>query len=235
MLQPRSSHQINSGILLLKPALNFPDGPWIPLLEKTYILFDSVASDGFTIPRWSLGGGTVLMFHYAHRRSKDIDIFIPDPQFLPYINPRTGGRGEDITSEYKDAAEYVKLFLPEGEIDFVASSTLTQNPFEEYEVLGRNILLETPIEIVAKKLWHRGDRATPRDLLDLAMLIERQYSQILDHREIFVKNIEIFTKQCEIRKSIMLPVFEAIEKIDFNMSFDECLARANMLKLDLLD
>lgn len=73
-------------MLLAKPALNFPDGPWITLLEKAYSLFDSVASDGFTIPRWSLGGGTVLMFHYAHRRSKDIDIFIPDPQFLGYIN-----------------------------------------------------------------------------------------------------------------------------------------------------
>lgn len=234
MLQPRSSHQTNSGALLAKPILNFPEGTWITLLEKAYSLFDAVAADGFTIPRWSLGGGTVLMFHYAHRRSKDIDIFIPDPQFLGYINPRTGGRGEDITSEYKDAAEYVKLFLPEGEIDFVASSTLTNNPFEEHEVLGRNILLETPIEIVAKKLWHRGDRATPRDLLDLAMVIDRHYSEILDHRDIFVKNIVTFTSQCESRKSIMLPAFNAIEKIDFNMSFDECLNRAIQLKLDLL-
>lgn len=128
----------------------------------------------------------------------------------------------------------MKLFLPEGEIDFVASSTLTKNPFEEYEALGRNILLETPIEIVAKKLWHRGDRATPHDLLDLAMVIDRHYSEILDHCDIFVKNIEIFTNQCESRKFIMLPVFDAIEKIDFNMSFDECLERANVLKLDLL-
>jgi hypothetical protein len=111
---------------------------------------------------------------------------------------------------------------------------LTNNPFEQHEVLGRNILLETPIEIVAKKLWYRGDRATPRDLLDLAMVIDRHYREILDHRDIFVKNIEIFTNQCESRKSIMLPVFDAIEKIDFNMSFDECLNRANMLKLDLL-
>lgn len=219
---------------MAKHALNFPDGPWITLLEKAYRLFDSVTSDGFTIPRWSLGGGTVLMFHYAHRKSKDIDIFVPDPQFLGYINPRTGGRGEDITSDYKDAAEYVKLFLPEGEIDFVASSTLTKNPFEEHEVLGRNILLETPIEIVAKKLWHRGDRATPRDLLDLAIVIDQHYSEILDHSDIFVKNIQAFTNQCKSRKAIMLPAFNAIEKIDFNMSFDECLNRANALKADLL-
>lgn len=219
---------------MAKSVLNFPEGPWITLLNKAYSVFDAIASDGFTIPRWSLGGGTVLMFHYAHRRSKDIDIFVPDPQFLGYINPRIGGRGEDLTSEYKDAAEYVKLFLPEGEIDFVASPALTNNPFEEHEVLGRNILLESPIEIVAKKLWYRGDRATPRDLLDLAMVIDRHYSEILDHHDVFVKNIEIFTNQCESRKSIMLPVFDAIEKIDFNMSFDECLNRVNLLKFDLL-
>lgn len=142
--------------------------------------------------------------------------------------------GEDVTSEYNDTAEYVKLFLPEGEIDFVASSTLTNNPFEEHEVLGRNILLETPIEIVAKKIWHRGDRATPRNLLDLAMVIDRHYNEILDYRDVFLKNIEAFINQCESRKAIMLPVFDAIEKIDFNLSFDECLERANVLKADLI-
>jgi hypothetical protein len=128
----------------------------------------------------------------------------------------------------------VKLFLPEGEIDIVASSTLTKNPFEEYKVLGRDILLETPVEIIAKKLWHRGDRATARDLLDLAVVIEHHYSDILDYRDVFVRNIEVFTHQCESRKSIMLPAFDAIEKIDFNLSFDECLERVNALKADLL-
>ncbi len=219
---------------MAKPALNFPEGPWKSLLEKAFWLMDSVASDGFTIPRWSLGGGTVLMFYYAHRKSKDIDIFIPDPQFLGYVNPRLGGRGEEVTSDYTDSADHVKLFLPEGEIDFVASPTLTENPFEEHVVLGRNILLETPIEIVAKKLWYRGDRATPRDLLDLALVIEHHYSEILQHGPVFAKNIKAFTEQCESRRAIMLPVFNEIEKIEFKLSFDECLERANGLKVDLL-
>jgi hypothetical protein len=145
-----------------------------------------------------------------------------------------GGRGEDVTTEYKDGTEFVKLFLPEGEIDFVASTTLTKNPFEEHEVLGRNILLETPIEIVAKKLWYRGDRATPRDLLDLALVIEHNYSGILEHSDVFAKNIDAFTEQCDSRRAIMLPAFEAIERIDFKLSFDECLDRANGLKADLI-
>ena len=217
-----------------KPSLSFPEGPWKKLLLQAHKLMDNIKAGGTPIPKWSMGGGTVLMFHYQHRRSTDIDIFFPDPQFLGYVNPRLGGPAEDITDEYSDGAEYVKLFLPEGEIDFVASSALTKNPFDTHEVLGRKILLETPIEIVAKKLWHRGTRATVRDLLDLAIVIEHHYSEILNHHEIFSKNIEVFTKQCESRKSIMQPVFNEIEKINFNLSFDECLERAIHLKKDLL-
>ena len=220
---------------MAKSELNFPEGPWISLLEKAYVLLDKIAADGFAPPRWSLGGGTVLMFYYAHRLSKDIDIFIPDPQFLAYVNPRTGGRGEDFTSDYKDSNEYVKLFFPEGEIDFVASATLTNNPFEKHDVLNRNIYLETPVEIVAKKLWYRGDRATPRDLLDFALVIEHHHSEILEHAEIFTKNIEAFTEQCESRKSIMQPVFNEIEKIKFNLSFDDCLLIVNNLKNEILN
>ncbi|MDD4910661.1 MAG: nucleotidyl transferase AbiEii/AbiGii toxin family protein [Sideroxydans sp.] len=219
--------------MLVKAKLNFPDGPWKILLEKTFSLLDSIESDGITLPRWSFGGGTVLMFYYAHRKSKDIDIFVPDPQFLGYVNPRLGGRGEELTTSYSEGTEFVKLFLPEGEIDFVASATLTENPFEEFEVLGRNVLLETPIEILAKKLWYRGDRATPRDLLDLAVVIEHHHSEIIKHRKVFSKNIDVFTEQCHSRRAIMLPAFEAIEKLEFKLSFDECLERANSLKVIL--
>lgn len=78
--------------------LLFPAGVWQSLLMQAFSLIDAVAKDGVELPRWSLGGGTVLMFHYAHRLSKDIDIFVPDPQFLGFINPRLGGKGEEITS-----------------------------------------------------------------------------------------------------------------------------------------
>jgi len=220
--------------MLLKPPLNFPDGPWKSLLQQAFRLLDAVESDGYTLPRWSLGGGTVLMFYYAHRKSKDIDIFVPDPQFLGYVNPRLGGRGEEVTTNYTDGTEFVKLFLAEGEIDFVASPTLTKNPFEMHEVLGRNVLLETPVEIVAKKLWYRGNRATPRDLLDLALVIEHHYDELLEYPDIFSRHIQMFTDQCESRRAFMRPVFDAIETIEFEPDFDECLARANLFKLDLL-
>lgn len=214
--------------------LKFPRGVWQGLLMKAFSLLDAVALDGVEVPRWSLGGGTVLMFYYGHRLSKDIDIFLPDPQFLGYINPRIGGKGEVITQHYTDGSEYVKLYLPEGEIDFVASSSLTTNPFDKYEVLGREVLLETPVEIVAKKLWHRGDRATPRDLLDLAVVIEHAHEAILQNKIIFTKNLDAFIQQCETRKTTLEPVYEGIEKLNCDLTYDACLARLKSLQRDLL-
>lgn len=37
---------------------------------------------------WSLGGGKVLMLRMNHRHSKDIDVFLSDPQVLGFFNPR---------------------------------------------------------------------------------------------------------------------------------------------------
>jgi hypothetical protein len=51
--------------------------------------------------------------------------------------------------------------------------------------------------------------------------------------DVFAKNIDAFTEQCESRRTIMLRAFEAIEKIEFKLSFDECQDRANGLKADL--
>lgn len=61
------------------------------------------------------------MRKYLHRLSKDIDIFVPDPQALNYVNPHLSQVAEDLTIRYDEANGFIKLFLPDGEIDFVAS------------------------------------------------------------------------------------------------------------------
>ena len=65
------------------------------------------------------------MFRYRHRRSKDIDIFVPDPQYLGHVTPRLSDLAETIAADYVEGAGYVKLLRPEGEIDFVASPKAT--------------------------------------------------------------------------------------------------------------
>ena len=36
----------------------------------------------------SLGAATILFLHYAHRESRDIDIFLHDAQALPHLSSR---------------------------------------------------------------------------------------------------------------------------------------------------
>ncbi|QCI69398.1 nucleotidyl transferase AbiEii/AbiGii toxin family protein [Phreatobacter stygius] len=39
------------------------------------------------VAAWALGGGTAIMLWLNHRTSKDIDIFIDDPQYLGISHP----------------------------------------------------------------------------------------------------------------------------------------------------
>ncbi|MFM7552347.1 MAG: nucleotidyl transferase AbiEii/AbiGii toxin family protein [Actinomycetota bacterium] len=113
---------------------------------------------------WTFGGGTVLMLDLHHRRSKDIDVFLPHAQALGLFNPRLSDDALTVTADYDESAGHIKLFLPQGEIDFVVAEPLTANPFHRRAVLGHDVLLERPAEIIAKKFWHRGPARRLPDL-----------------------------------------------------------------------
>lgn len=115
------------------------------------------------------------MLQIEQRESDDIDLFIADPQYLPYLNP--------FTQEYElvlrptacesDGASAMKLsFAGVGEIDFICCADITSDPTSRREVGGRWIDLETPAEIIAKKVYYRGARMQPRDMFDLAAVAE---------------------------------------------------------------
>src|SRR4030067_1076572 len=91
---------------------------WETLFRRALVLIDSAMESGAVLRRWSFGGGTVLMRRHRHRLSKDIDIFVPDQQCLPYLSPRLNSTAEALTSEYVEQAAFLKLAFPEGERDF---------------------------------------------------------------------------------------------------------------------
>jgi predicted nucleotidyltransferase component of viral defense system len=127
---------------------------------------------------WTFGGGTVLMLRIDHRQSRDIDLFVPDRQYLGYVNPRLSDVAEQVSHDYEEGSEFLKFFLPEGEIDIVAGAALTDQPFDVVLHAGRNIRVETCAEIIAKKMWHRGDSGKARDLYDLCAVADTQPAAI---------------------------------------------------------
>lgn len=210
-----------------------PDGVWQELLRYAFVLIDEIEAHGISNPFWTLGGGTVLMLRYRHRMSKDIDIFVPDPQYLGFVSPRLSDVAESVSGQYIEGPGYIKLLRPEGEIDFVASPNLTSAPYEEWELLGRTLKVETSAEIVAKKLWHRGDRATARDLFDLSLVIEREPQALAMAGTWLLKSRDAFLKQVTRRKQVLKAQFEAIDMLEYRPGYEQAAAMASEFLMSL--
>ncbi|MFN0005201.1 MAG: nucleotidyl transferase AbiEii/AbiGii toxin family protein [Burkholderiaceae bacterium] len=190
-------------------------------------IIEDIKSHATADPFWTFGGGTVLMLRYQHRLSKDIDIFVPDPQYLGFVTPRLSDVAAAVSMQYvEDQSSYVKLIRPEGEIDFVASPNLTDSPFEMWIINGQHVRVETAAEIVAKKLWHRGDRATSRDLFDLSLVIEREPEALINAAKFLLKNADLFMSQIASRKAVLERQFSEIDALTYKPSYDEAAGRA---------
>ena len=55
---------------------------------------------------WTIGGGTILKKFYQHRESKDIDVFLDNPQFLGMLSPRINDAVEYRLRDYSEASNY---------------------------------------------------------------------------------------------------------------------------------
>lgn len=216
--------EVNANDLALNATIDGDTpGAWRNLFESAMRLIDDVEAKVGSTFFWTLGGGTVLMLRHQHRHSKDIDIFVPDPQLLGYFSPRLSEVAERLTGQHQETAGHLKLFLPEGEIDIVASPNLTEPGFVEGVLLGHVVRLETDIEIVAKKMWHRGDHVKARDLLDLSLVIERSPDALHSAAHFLIRHRDAFLEQLISREDILREQFDAIDTIKYRTTFDEAV------------
>lgn len=145
---------------------------WRQLLDRMLRGLDELGRRGQPVPDWILGGGTALMIFTDHRLSKDIDVFIDDPQYLALLSPDT----TDVWAcpVWDRAANYLKLKYPEGEIDFIVTAAISNLPALEQTVdLDGSrpfIRLDAPAEIALKKLHYRATMLKARDVFDIAVI-----------------------------------------------------------------
>jgi hypothetical protein len=201
-------------------------GVWAELFPAALRLMAHLESQTHQ-PLWTFGDGTVLMLRIGHRQSKDIDLFVPDPQYLGYINPRLSDVAEQVSADYQENAEFIKFFLPAGEIDIVVGTTLTAQPFDWVRHAGRDIRFETCAEIIAKKMWHRGDQAKARDLYDLCAVADAQPAAIQHAAPFFRRHGAAFLRRLALRADLLRQEFEAIDAIGFQRPFAYCLEQAH--------
>jgi predicted nucleotidyltransferase component of viral defense system len=196
---------------------------WETLFQRALTIIESVARSGHALEDWSFGGGTVLMRRHHHRFSKDIDIFIPDPQYLNHLTPRLNNEVEILTTHYIEHQGALKLTFPEGEIDFVVSGPLTPKPTSVEILFNREINVETSTEIIAKKVWHRGADFAARDIFDLAMVVEKETDALASIKPILQDRREAIMTRIGKYGADLRETFAALETIDYRRSFDECV------------
>jgi Nucleotidyl transferase AbiEii toxin, Type IV TA system len=206
-------------------------GDWRTLFAHALALMSEMRLQTRQDAMWTFGGGTVLMLRHNHRLSKDIGLFVRDPQYLGFVNPRLSDIAAAVSENYIEASEYIKLIRPEGEIDIVAAQSLTSHPWTVETIMGEPVCVETDVEIIAKKMWHRGNIATARDLFDLALVIQTDPNGLAREAKWLIRHREAFLKQISSRRLALQTTFNAINRTESPSvlvpNYDDCVERAN--------
>jgi predicted nucleotidyltransferase component of viral defense system len=197
---------------------------WEKLFGHALSILDESVATGAPESGWSFGGGTVLMRSYHHRISRDVDIFVPDPQWLGYLTPRLNAKAESLTQNYVEQATFLKLYFPEGEVDFVVSRPLTDSPTTTETLFGRKIQVETSAEIIAKKIWYRAAEFTARDLFDFALVTNKEPEVLARIASILRARRDTLLKRLAARDAVLREDFAALDVLDFSPSYDDCVA-----------
>jgi len=203
-----------------------PDGPWRVLWDHAHVLLDELRTSGTADPFWTFGGGTVLMFRHDHRASKDIDIFVVDPQYLGYLTPKLNDKAAELTTQYVEQSESLKLQFEEGEVDFVASPNLLDEAWEWWNIDGRPVRVERSAEIIAKKMYHRGHQATARDLFDLSLVIEREPDALRLAAPYLLRHREVFLEKIRTPSEGLRATFQAIDTRSYQPDLAHCITTA---------
>jgi hypothetical protein len=120
----------------------------------------------------------VLAVTYGHRVSYDVDIFLRDVQALAYLTPRTNDIAASLAASYAESANGIRIETSHGDIDFVVAADVTDVAPAARMIQGKEILVERPAEILAKKIQYRGHRFAHRDVFDLAMLMDQDPHEV---------------------------------------------------------
>ena len=129
---------------------------------------------------WVFGGGTALsIFHFNHRKSFDIDIFITESQLFDFLNPKwyidETTLFDNSNYRFDGMSNHIQLKTKdEIKVDFLLNEAIIKPPIKnEIIEIDYNLYYESIEDIIAKKIkWRKEDNLT-RDIFDLAVAISK--------------------------------------------------------------
>jgi len=190
---------------------------WIPLFKLAIRI---LSNEKILKSQWSFGGGTALMTYYNHRKSKDVDIFLRDVQLLTRFTPRLNDYVAERVDDYTEMSSYLKLKIKQQEIDFIVAPFLTRNPTEKKLICGAQVNVETPEEIVIKKIFYRAEAFKTRDVFDLAVVIKDKADGLLENITVYQSKILALRGRLKTLRQVYDIELKALDIIDRSIAKD---------------
>lgn len=151
---------------------------------------------------WTMGGGTVLMFYFMHRASKDVDIFLSDVQLLTRLTPRLNDMIDEAVQDYDEQSNFVKLRLSYGEIDYIVAPNLTGLEPQPVKMSNTTVYIDAPEEILIKKMFYRAESLKVRDIVDMAAGVKHVPDSMQKLSSRILRNkIDVILKRLEFLKT----------------------------------
>lgn len=156
-------------------SLTLPE-PAKSLFEKTHDLLDRHLNR--ITPRgtaWAVGGGTILAARWKHRRSRDLDLVLPERARLNRLSEGTDSRfARDMLARGAvridwDWKELKRVHFPTGKIDIVAMQPTPSLGQRRFGIGTSEADVLTNAQILSGKLMGRSLRAPVRDVFDTAV------------------------------------------------------------------
>ena len=146
----------------------------------------------------TLGGGTALAaYYFNHRYSTDIDIFIYAKENKTHLlkpsnwNDNINTKMKDIgfTGNFRHNDIYTEIVIDtNSKIQFFDVIKKSKEPFNKVDLWGYNLYIDSIEEIIAKKIYYRGDIGNSRDLFDIAIAL---HNDALIFRKMILKKEKI--------------------------------------------
>ena len=182
------------------------------MLEATLLLLEENNLNKVS----TLGGGTALASYYwNHRYSTDIDIFIYDKVDKKHLlkestwseKVKTEMKSIGYDGNFRNHPIYSEIVIDEEcKIQFFDVVKKSHIPYQEVNLWGHKLLIDTVEEIIAKKIYYRADKGNSRDLFDIAIA--------------FNKEPNILTKTL-LTKNKVITLFETVSNIYSNQSLKD--------------
>lgn len=180
----------------------------INTLNKVYHeLINPISDQSFLENWWVFGGGTALsIFHFQHRISFDIDIFVTESQVFDFLHPKwfidESVVFDSHNYRFDELNSHLQLKTTDDiKVDFLLNESIINPPILNTSLdLDYELYYESVEDIIAKKIrWRKEDNLT-RDIFDIGVAISYDkdiFQNLIDSRYISYDELKLLNQSLQ--------------------------------------